>query len=331
MRSGKGQLLFYIIFMLLGLVGTLSTRAQTVVKGVVLDSHTLKPIPGAGIGTRYGLREASTDKQGHFIIKSELQQDSLFIYAMGYQHKHMLLTDSSRSWVQVTLVPTNKEIEAVDIVKKGKYNKNNPAAELIDIVIQHKKENKLARKDSLYFQQYDKVKFGMVNPKPGISKTLGDIGFFFQNVDTSLIQGKALLTMYQQEDLSDNYIKQQPSRTKKIIRFREKTEFNPKYINNPNIESYLNYLFQPVDIYDESIFYLNKLLLSPIADNAKLYYKYQVLDTVKTATDYYVRLRFEPFNMNDVLFKGELKVALDGSYAIQGADLRVDKMQISTG
>src|SRR5690606_11819212 len=97
-----------------------------------------------------------------------------------------------------------------------------------------------------------------------------------------------------------------------------------------NIQSYLNYLFQPVDIYDESIFFINKQFLSPIADNAKTYYKYYLIDTVKTAGEPYVRLRFEPFNKTDLLFQAELAISLDGRYAVKHARMQIDrKMNIN--
>lgn len=218
------------------------------------------------------------------------------------------------------------QIEAVDIVRKRKYsNKNNPAVELIDLVIRHKSKNRLNRKDSLYFEQYDKIKFGLVDPKEGFSTKLGSLSFFFKNVDTITNKGKELLTLYMEENISDNYTQQNPARTKKIVKAQHKTEFDARYINNANIQSYMNYLFQPVDIYDESIFFINKQFLSPIADNGKLFYKYYIVDTVRTPRELYVRLAFEPRNPTDLLLKGELQVSLDGKYAVKEANLSIGK------
>src|SRR5690606_28011766 len=78
------------------------------------------------------------------------------------------------------------------------------------------------------------------------------------------------------------------------------------------------------------IFFINKQFLSPIADNAKTYYKYYLIDTVKTAGEPYVRLRFEPFNKTDLLFHGELAISLDGRYAVKHARMQIDqKMNIN--
>ncbi|MBL1410497.1 DUF5686 family protein [Sphingobacterium faecale] len=311
---------FYII-MILSIVPTL---AQISLQGVVLDAVSVRPIVGASIKCMEHPEGTSTNNQGTFYIKLDSSVVEIEISALGYQNQKVRLAGADRPLI-VYLEKQEQFIETVDIVKKGRYKNRNPATELIDLVIQHKSQNRLTRKDSLYFQQYDKIKFGMVDPKPGFKNRLGDMSFFFKDVDTTSLRGHELLTLFLQEDVSDNYVRQRPTQQKKIIRSQSKTEFDSRYVNNPNISSYLNYLFQPVDIYDESIFFLNKLFLSPIADNAKMYYKYFVTDTLRTEKELFVRLRFAPRNSNDLLFHGQLVVSLDGRYAVKNVELNIDK------
>lgn len=310
-----------IIFMLLSIVPAL---AQVYIKGRVVDARNNHPVIGASIQCINYPDGTSTDQTGSFIIKTDSTIREIIVTAVGYEKKIIPVTSIAGILI-VSLTKEDHVIETVDIVKKGKYRNNNPAVELIDLVIRNKSKNRLAKKDSLYFQQYDKIKFGMVDPKNGFKSRLGDISFFFRNVDTTTLKGHELLTLYMQEDISDNYVKQNPARTKKIINAQSKTEFDPRYVNNPNISSYLNYLFQPVDIYDESIFFINKLFLSPIADNAKIFYKYYITDTIRTDRELFIRLRFEPRNTNDLLFKGNLIISLDNRYAVKQANLEVDE------
>src|SRR5690606_33609257 len=263
------------------------------------------------VRTDISIQGTSTDTSGFFQLSLSAKDQQLSFSLVGYQRSTYTLSPQDTS-IEVFLVEDEHTIEVVDIHKRVKYRRKNPAAELIDLVIQHKNQNRLSKKDNLHYQQYEKIKFGLVDPNELLKTKLGKMSFFFRNVDTSSMPGNELLTMYMEEVLSDQYTKQDPSRSKKIIRAQEKTEFNAKYINNDNIQSYLNYLFQPVDIYDESIFFINKQFLSPIADNAKTYYKYYLIDTVKTDGEPYVRLRFEPFNKTDLLFQGELAISLDG-------------------
>lgn len=316
----KRQISVFIVLLL----SIATTLAQTPLRGEVRDAETKRPIASASIKCVAHPEGTSTDKKGNFYIKLDSKVLELVVSAVGYEQKSILVANID-SAVTVYLDREDQMIETVDIVKRGKYKNRNPATDLIDFVIRNKRKNQLVHKDSLYFQQYDKIKFGMVDPKNGFKTKLGDMSFFFKDVDTTSLKGHELLTLYLQEDISDHYIRQHPSRTKKIIRAQNKTEFDERYVNNPNLSSYLNYLFQPVDIYEESLFFLNKLFLSPIADNAKLYYKYYITDTVRTEKEIFAVLRFEPRNKTDLLFKGTLVVTLDGRYAVKRASLEIDE------
>ena len=300
------------------------TSAQTKLTGRVYDSLDGKAIAGVSVRADISAQGTSTDTSGFFQILLSSSDRQLSFSLIGYKPMTMPISAQDSS-LQIYLEQDKNTIEVVDINKRVKYKRKNPAAELIDLVIEHKNNNKLSKKDNLSYQQYEKIKFGLVDPNQLLKTKLGKMSFFFQNVDTSSVPGNELLTMYMEEVLSDNYTKQNPSRSKKVIKANEKTEFNPKYINNANIQSYLNYLLQPVDVYDESIFFINKQFLSPIADNAKLYYKYYLQDTIKTDRELFARLRFEPFNKTDLLFKGELIISLDGRYAVKEARMQVDE------
>lgn len=298
--------------------------SQIHLKGKVIDRRSSKPVAGATIRCLGDSTATSSDATGSFILFLKPLSQNIEVKALGFKEK-VILVEEKDSVVTFILEPDDKEIEAVEITQKIKYNRKNPATEIIDLVIKHKKFNKLNRKDSLFFRQYEKVKFGLVNPDRLLSSKLGDMSFFFKNVDTSVISGQKVLSLYMGEDISDNYIKQHPARTKKIIIAEQKTEFDPRYINNHNIESYLNYILQPVDVYDESIFFVNKLFLSPIADNAKLYYKFFIADTIYNGTEFNIRIKFEPFNKQDLLFSGELIISMDGRYAVENAKMAVGK------
>ncbi len=298
--------------------------AQTKLTGRVYDSLDGKAIAGVSVRANVSSIGTSTDTSGFFQIVLSSSDRQLTFSRIGYRSETTEISQQD-TVLEVYLDSDKHTIDVVDVSRRVKYKRRNPATELIDLVIRHKSKNKLSKKDNLYYQQYEKIKFGLVDPNELLKTKMGKMNFFFQNVDTSAMPGNELLTMYMEEVVSDNYTKQNPSRSKKIVRANEKTEFNPKYINNANIQSYLNFLLQPVDIYDESIFFINKQFLSPIADNAKIYYKYYLQDTIKTGKELFARLRFEPFNTKDLLFKGELIISLDDRYAVKEARMQIDE------
>ena len=306
------------------IISVYTANAQVRIQGKVVDSFTKEAVVGATIKCEENQTGVSTDRSGNFTLIVNKPTPEIQVSAIGYIFQRVAL-DSLSAFVEVMLQQDSFHIEAVEINKKKKYANRNPATELIDLVIQHKPKNKLEKKDSLYYEQYEKLKFGIVDPQTVFGRGSKSLSFFYNNVDSAVMDGKDVLSIYMQESLSDNYVQQNPSRTKKIIRVEQKTEFDQRYVNNPNIQSFMDYMFQPVDIYEESIYFINKQFLSPIATNAKLYYKYYLKDTIRTDRDIYIRLLFEPRNPEDLLFKGELAISMDGRYAVKGAQMEIDE------
>jgi len=298
--------------------------AQSVISGKIVDKESKQAIEGATILDLISKKATSADKNGAFSLKLDSNSKQLEIRALGFKS---LIVDLplSQSNALIELIHDSNKIEAVSISHKSKYrNKNNKAVELIDLVIRNKHKNRLSGKDSLEFDQYDKLKFGLLDPKVSNKGSLLGLNFIFKNIDSTSRSGKKLLSLYLEESNAKVYGKKDPSKFKKVITSQKKTEFDKKYINNPNIQEFLNYMFQQVDVYDESIYILNKQFLSPLADNGKLFYKYYITDTIFNDEGYFIQLKFEPRNKADLLFKGVLQVSMDGSYAVKQANLKID-------
>lgn len=324
MKRANYYLIRFIYAVLVLLISVLTVEGQVRINGKVLDASTKTPISTASIKSPDNSTGAATNKTGEFQLLLEKHTKEIVVSALGYSDKTVQI-DSFVNYLEISLEPKSFLIDAVEINRKKKYNNRNPATELIDLVIRNRSINKLEKKDSLYYESYEKIKFGLMDPKTIFGRGTKDLKFFYSNVDSSVVNNKEALSIFMQELLSDNYIQQDPSKTKKIIKAEQKTEFDPRYVNNPNIESFMDYMFQPIDIYEESIYFINKQFLSPIASNAKIYYKYYVKDTIRTEKEFFVRLEFEPRNPTDLLFKGELEISMDGRYAVKSAQMQLDE------
>lgn len=298
---------------------------QERILGRVVDELTGKGIPQASIkvvGTSIG---TSCDSLGNFVVAVNSDKTHhVEVSAMGYRtYKGGYMP--SATGVLIKLHPDERVIDAIEISSKRKYNNKNPAVELIEEVIKHKRVNRMERQPKHSFEQYDKIRFGMVDPSSKYLKGLGSMRFFFENIDTVSIPGSKLLALFMKEQISDVYHTNDPVSSKKIVKSVKQTKYDERHINNHNIQSYLTYLFQDVDIYAENIFLINKLFLSPIANNAPVFYKYYIVDTVQVDTKPFVELRFEPRNKTDLLLSGRLWVSLDGRYAVGKARLNTNK------
>lgn len=296
---------------------------QQQLKGRVLDDETGKGVPRASIYVDAQHVGTSCDSLGYFSLSlPQHGPQKLSISAIGYKEK-ICNTDGSEKLIEIRLSSDHTLIDAVEISHKKKYANRNPAVDIIHQVIKHKRKNRLENQPKLQFEQYDKLQFSLINPPEDQFKRLGSMRFFFENLDTVSLPGSKLLTIFMEEQLSDVYTRKSPQSYKKIIKSQQKTEFDKRYINNNNILAYMNYLIQEVEIYDESVFLINKLFLSPIADNAPTFYKYYISDTLINAEGRYVELAFEPRNKTDLLFSGLLHISLDNRYAVRFAELKI--------
>lgn len=315
---------------LLMLIFTLSVAvqqgvAQQKISGTVIDDATGKGIPQASIQVRGTSDGTSCDASGQFLLTTTSQLPlRLVVSAVGYREM-LVHIDSAQEHLQIALENDKHVIDAVEISRRQKYRNRNPAVDLIHQVIKNKRSNRLENQPRLSFQQYDKLQFGLVNPSEQYNKRMGSLRFFFDNVDTLTSPGNKLLTIFMQEQLSDVYSKNDPKSFKKRVKSIKQTDFDDRYVNNHNIQSYLSYLFQDIEIYDENIFLINKLFLSPIANNAPVFYKYYIADTIDTEDGRLIELNFEPRNKTDLLLSGKLRITTDGRFAVQGATLRANK------
>ena len=120
-----------------------------------------------------------------------------------------------------------------------------------------------------------------------------------------------------EERLSKQYLRKDPAASKSIILGEKKVNFG-SYIDNDGLSSLLNRLYENIDIYENNIPIFTYQFLSPIANAAPTFYMYYIRDTI---TDDYgtklVKLYFTPRNTNDLLFRGNMFITLDGNYAVQ--------------
>jgi len=84
-------------------------------------------------------------------------------------------------------------------------------------------------------------------------------------------------------------------------------------------------MYYEFDIYQNNIFLMTNMFLSPICDAAPGFYKFFITDTIVVNNAKVVELSFTPRNTTDMLFEGKIYVTLDGHYAVQHVGLTVNK------
>ncbi|MBD3903313.1 DUF5686 and carboxypeptidase regulatory-like domain-containing protein [Chryseobacterium sp. Ch-15] len=318
-----------ILFATILVVFSNAAHAQMKITGTVNDSESKKPLINVVVSVSDNSIKTVTDENGDFVISVPEGTRTLNFSKDGFKMFLGDLGSAKEQRINVALKDRTTLVEEVVIrAQKKKYrNKDNPAVELIRKVVQNKQKNRFNSYQNLSFEEYEKIQFSLSNKyeKLSTNRLVRKNPFLKENIDTTKIAGKAILPLYMEEVLSDNFQTFSPNKSKKIIKGEKKVTLNEDFFDNAGLGTYLKHIYQKIDIYDDNITLLTNQFLSPIADSAPTFYKYYIRDTIVVNDDKMINLSFTPRNKSDFLFSGNLLVSLDGNYAVQGLDMRINK------
>lgn len=314
--------------LLLWLCAIPAIAQTTIIKGYIKDATTKKPLEFVSIffpGTPLG---ANSNPNGYFELKSESEQTKLQVSLVGYQTVTLKIQPGKSQTLNISLQPDNRSLQEVLVKpKKVKYrNKNNPAVDLIRKVIEHRDGNRSQNNEYLEYQAYEKLELALTNTPEKLRKNrlFRSFKYMINNIDTTSVPDKALMPLYLQEKISDNYFRKKGDKNKVIIKGDRKVNFG-EYLDNVGLNTYVKHMYQDVDIYSNNITVMTNQFLSPIANLAPSFYQFFIVDTVIVDNIKLVGLSFYPRNKTDMLFQGRLYVTLDTNYAVQKVQMTVNK------
>lgn len=318
----------YLTLWLLLLISSLSAVAQTVVRGTVKDASTKLPLQSVSVFFKGG-RGVITATDGSYTIKTPDGNLKAVEYSfVGYKTITKNITPGKEQVIDIELQPVYDLTEVtVSTNKRAKYrNKNNPAVELIRKVIENKSKNRASSYDYVQYQEYQKLELSLTKRPEKLlkSKLFKSFSFVLENEDTTKMEGKALLPVYLDERISQKYLRKEPPFEKTYVLGQKRVDYG-EFIDNSGVNSYLNRLYQNVDVYDNNINILTTQFLSPIADLSPTFYMFYIRDTVEQDGIKLVKMAFYPRNPNDLLFKGTMFITLDGNYAVQKITFAISK------
>ncbi|WP_352432907.1 DUF5686 family protein [Mucilaginibacter sp. PAMB04274] len=305
-------------------------QSTTIVTGTVTDAGNRRPLSYVTVGFAGTTIGTTTDEKGQFRLATTnpayTQIKATFI---GYVTATFTVVPGKEQSLNIRLQPDNKQLSEVVIQssKKKKYtNRDNPAVELIRKVIANKDKNRPESYNYLEYKGYERLNFSFINVSPAFSdkKLFKKYKFLLDNRDTTTVPGKNLLPIYLNERVYQYYYSKNPERKKTKVIGEKGVNFG-SFIDSEGIGVYFKHLYQDVDIYANSTVLVTNEFLSPISDNAPGNYKFFITDTVVVDNTKLVQLSFTPRNTNDVLYEGSIFITLDGNYAVQKANLTINR------
>lgn len=316
--------LFPVVLTFLGVSLNAQKNAFSV-SGRVFDASTKEPVSYVTVDAPDNNAGTRTDDNGYYTIRSDKKIKTLRFACVGYKVQLVTVTsDSARSTLQVSLEPQTQELKEVVIKPKKYRNKNNPAVELIELVVKNRDNNRVENYNTFKEEQYEKILMGVSNlsEKNRNRRVLRSVKFVMDNTDTTKMKGTGIIPAYLTESVQDFYSQSSPKRSKVLVKGVQKVQF--PLLDDDGIERYLRYMYQDINIYDNYVVLLTDHFMSPIANNAPLFYRYYPADTLVENGKKIVRLQFFPRNKTDMLLQGNLYIALDSTYPVTRIDFTVN-------
>ena len=217
---------FSPIYIFLALSACLNSFSQmpgkTVIKGIVVDAKTGDPLPFVSVFLKSTTIGTVTDNQGKYSIETNVPANNIVFSFIGYQTESRTISQGIEQTINISLTLSLITLDEVIVnpARRNYKNKNNPAVELIEKVIDKKDVNRKEVYNYLEYKQYEKIQFALSNITEKVKQgnLFGKFRFIFDNVDTTKRIGNTILPLFIKESLSDHYYKKDPEATKEIIR-----------------------------------------------------------------------------------------------------------------
>ncbi len=297
----------------------LASAQEIIVQGKVTDAGSGDPIPFVnvifkGLGTG-----STTDFDGNYLIRTTKSADSIVVSYIGYKSRTRAIKKGQQT-INVQLVEDVTHLQEV-VVKSGE----NPAFDILRKVVKNKTRNDKRTLAAYEYDVYTKTEVDVdnISEKFRQRKVMKKIAAVLDSIDRIVGEdGKPILPLFITEGISKFYYRNYPEiKTEQII----KTKISGVGMDDGSMVTQLvGSTFQEYNFYQNWITIINKNFVSPIADGWRLYYDYDLLDSVYVGDDFCYRLDFYPKSPLELAFTGSMWISKDG-YGLKQIDASVGK------
>lgn len=308
----------YLLAVLMLLIPCTELCAQsTRVRGTVRNASTGEPIPFASVffpGTTVGV---STDLDGYYSLETRDTSSRIEAASLGYISQSQPCRSKTFNEINFNLEPDIRTIDEV-VIRPG----DNPALPILEGVKRHKYRNDPNLFESYSCTTYTKMELDLQNIKPHFKnkKLQRNFGFIFENMDTSLVTGKAFLPVMISETSADYYHNRQPALEREVIRANRISGVR----DNFTLAQFTGHLHSNVNLYENFLDIFNLKFPSPLSNSGELYYRYFLVDSTVVAGRKTYKIRFHPRSLTVPVLDGEVDID-SASYALRSARVHMAK------
>ncbi len=299
------------------------------ISGLIVDAVGGEPIPMVSISILGAQpRGVGGGPDGTFTIRFDSLSQKLRFSAMGYRTYTVSIDSLSVLRGRVFMQPVTSGLSEVTITAKrrsARYrNKNNPAVEFIRQAISHLDSNNARNTAGYSFNEYEKLcmSLSIDDGKVGSSRLLKKFPYLKTNIDSISYPGRSLVPVFIREKATRYNYKEQELKDSVLLGVNEARI--DLYLDEDGFDAFMDKLYGHPDLYSHDIALGNRRFLSPLSPMAPTFYRYYITDTIKTTHPWQLKMSVFPRNREETLFSGFLYFTLDGTYAIQHAELYVN-------
>jgi len=293
---------------------------ETIIQGKVIDAASGDPIPYANIvfkGTSIG---TNSDFDGNYLLKTTKPTDSIFASYIGYKPRHKAIKKGVKQVINFQLEEDVTKLQEI-VIKSGE----NPAFEILRKVVRNKSNNDKRKLTAYEYDTYTKIEMDVDNltDKFRERKIIKQITQVLDSIEIIAGEdGKPILPVFMTESVSKLYYRDNPSLKKEYIL---KTKINGVGVEDgTTITQMIGSTFQEYNFYQNWLNILDKEFVSPIADGWRIYYDYDLTDSLYIGNDFCYRLDFFPRSPMDLAFTGTIWIT-KAEYALKQIDASMGK------
>jgi hypothetical protein len=293
---------------------------EIVIQGKVTDANSGDPIPFSNVTIKGTTVGTNTDFDGKYKIKLLKPADSIIASYIGYKSKRKKL---SKALVQTVDFQLEEEVQNLQevVIESGE----NPAFEILRRVVKNKDKNDKRQLAAYEYDSYSKteVDIDKISDKFRQKKLMKKVAMVLDSIDRIVGEdGKAILPLFITEAVSRIYYRDNPSlKTEEV----KNTKISGVGVEDGSlITQVVGSSFQEYNFYLNWLTILNKNFVSPISDGWRLYYKYDLLDSLYIGDDFCYRIDFFPRSKAELAFEGSMWITKEG-YALRQIDATVGR------
>ena len=309
-----------LLTLFISLLASLSQAQETIVTGKVTDATSGDPIPFANVVYKGSTIGTTTDFEGNYILKSATPTDSLATSYVGYKSKSKSLKKGVKQVINFQL-----EEDVTRLREAVVFAGENPAFAVLRKVGDTKSEHDKRKLFAYETEAYTKIEIDIDNMSEKFRnrKIMKKISQVMDSVDRIAGEdGKPILPMFISENVSKLYYRDNPQlKTENILH----SKINGLGVEDGYMSTQLiGASFQEYNFYQNWLHIVGKDFISPIADGGRLYYNYDLTDSVYIDNHYCYRIDFSAKSPQDLAFMGAMWITKN-EYALKQIDASIGK------